>query len=70
MIDTEDGAAFREALVERATDKSISGLSPHERALFMGGVRVGVLEAVHDLAQTYPQLAERIYEQFGMSGWK
>lgn len=64
-----DGGAFREALVERATDKSVHGLSPHGRALVMGGVRIGVLEAAHEIAQMYPQLAKRIYERFGMEGW-
>ena len=64
-----DGAVFREALVERATNKSVPGLSPHERALMMGGVRIGVLEAAHEIAQMYPQLAGRIYERFGMEGW-
>jgi hypothetical protein len=65
-----DGAVSREALVERAMGKVVHGLSPHERALVMGGIRVGALEAAHEIAQTYPQLAERIYAQFGMSGWK
>jgi len=64
-----DGAVFREALVERVIGKHAHGLSPHERALVMGGVRVGALEAAHEIAQTYPQLAERIYERFGMEGW-
>jgi small ligand-binding sensory domain FIST len=65
-----DGAVFREALVERAMGKVVHGLSPHERALVMGGVRIGVLEAAHEIAKMYPQLAERIYERFGMSGWR
>jgi hypothetical protein len=64
-----DGATFREALVERAIDKHAVDLSPHERALIMGGIRVGVLEAAHEIAQTYPQLAGRIYQRFGMEGW-
>jgi hypothetical protein len=68
VTDTTDGAAFREALVERVIS-TLSIFSPHERALVMGGIRVGALEAAHEIAQTYPQLAERIYDKFGMSGW-
>jgi hypothetical protein len=67
---TGDGAAFREVLVERAMGKLSVGLDAHQRALVMGGVRIGVLEAAHEIAQTYPQLAERIYARFGMSGWQ
>ena len=67
---TDNGGAAREELVERAMAKLTIGLSPHERALVMGGVRIGALEAAHEIAQTYPQLAERIYAQFGMEGWK
>jgi hypothetical protein len=69
VTDEGNGAAFREALVEGAMGKYTPSLSPHERALVMGGVRIGVIEAAHEIAQTYPQLAERIYAQFGMEGW-
>jgi|SoimicMinimDraft_4_1059732.scaffolds.fasta_scaffold234084_1 hypothetical protein len=70
VTDNNDGAVFREALVARTVGMLVHGLSPHERALVIGGVRIGMLEATHSLAQTYPQLAGRIYAQFGMSGWR
>jgi hypothetical protein len=65
---TDDGAK-REELVERAMNRLSVGLSPHQRALVIGGVRIGALEAAHEIAKTYPQLAKRIYAQFGMEGW-
>jgi hypothetical protein len=66
----EENGAAREALIERAMEKLSIELSPHERALVMGGVRIGAIEAAHEIAKTYPQLAKRIYERFGMEGWE
>jgi hypothetical protein len=68
--ENSDGAASREALVERAMGKLAANLTPHQRALVMGGVRIGVLETAHEIAKTYPQLARRLYERFGMEGWE
>jgi hypothetical protein len=64
-----EGTVNREALVERIMEKLSVGLSEHQRALVMGGVRIGVLETAHEIAKTYPQLARRLYERFGMEGW-
>lgn len=65
-----EGAVLREALVERVAD----GLAPVEgdpvvRFAVFGGVRCGVLAAADEIARVYPQLSERIYIRFGMSGW-
>jgi hypothetical protein len=65
-----EGAAAREALVERTVDGLAPPGSGFIRFHIFGGVRMGALAAAHELAQTYPQLAERIYAQFGMSGWQ
>lgn len=43
---------------------------PVKRAYTMGGVRCGVLAAVEEIAKTYPTLAGRLYQKFGMSGWR
>ena len=63
-----EGATTRENLVMRLANE----LAPAKgtiRFRIYGGVRIGALEAAHEIAKTYPQLAERIYERFGMSGW-
>jgi predicted LPLAT superfamily acyltransferase len=64
-----EGAALREAIVLRVVDE-LTLDDPRSRFSMFGGARLGMLEAAHALAQTYPQLAERIYAQFGMSGWR
>jgi hypothetical protein len=64
-----EGAAAREALVERLVNE----MAPTDgiiRFHIIGAIRIGVIEATHEIAQTYPQLAERIYAKFGMSGWE
>jgi hypothetical protein len=63
-----EGAMAREALVQRLVDE----LAPAKgtiRFRIYGGVRIGALEAAHELARIYPQLADCIYIHFGMSGW-
>jgi hypothetical protein len=65
-----DGAIFREALVEAIVDR-YAPLSCDSEFRFrtFGAVREAVLAAAHEMAQTYPQLSERIQARFGMSGW-
>jgi hypothetical protein len=63
-----EGAAARETLVERLVNE----LTPPGNVVrfhIAGAVRIGILEATHEIAQMYPQLAERIYAHFGMNGW-
>ena len=66
-MNVNEGAILREALVERVVDSLVP--SGPIRFHIFGAVRMGALEAAHEIAKTYPQLAEQIYERFGMSGW-
>ena len=63
-----EGAAAREALVQRLVNE-LAPVKGVVRFHVYGGVRIGALEAAHELARIYPQLADRIYIHFGMSGW-
>ena len=69
-MDLSEGATFREELVERVTNSLNTHNDPVKRAYTMGGVRCGVLAAVEEIAKTYPTLAGRLYQKFGMSGWR
>ena len=65
-----EGAAFREALVERVVNElAPRGVDPVIRFRTFGGVRCGVLAAVQAIGEIHPQLHDRLCEKFGMSGW-
>ena len=69
-MNIHEGAVLREMLVERTVDSLIPpGGNGFIRFHLFGAVRCGVFAAAQEMAQAYPQLAERIYERFGMSGW-
>lgn len=66
-----DGGALRETMVEAIVDRyaPLGNPDPTIRFRTFGAVREAVLATAHELAQTYPQLSERIQARFGMSGW-
>jgi hypothetical protein len=64
-----EGAARREAIVERVVDQfaPLSG-DPAVRFYTFGPVRIAVLETVTEMCGLYPTLSNRIQERFGISG--